>query len=113
MSRREENDPFALALEQALDLGQFVSYSQSWDFVRDLERAKGTLDALVDQGEAERAVSLYETFLAGCYEKAEEIDDSGGNLGAFFETLFISWVDVRQKAGPSLTTSLRQFLARN
>jgi hypothetical protein len=38
------------------------------------------IDALVKNGEAERAVGLYKMFLSGCYEKAEEIDDSGGNL---------------------------------
>jgi hypothetical protein len=28
-------------------------------------------------------VGLYETFLAGCHEKAEELDDSGGNFSMF------------------------------
>jgi hypothetical protein len=28
-------------------------------------------------------VSLYETFLAGCYEKVEEIDGSSGSFGQF------------------------------
>ena len=36
------------------------------------------------------AKSLY---LEGHYEKAEEIDDSGGELGMFFEELFCSWID--------------------
>lgn len=111
MRRRKASDPLATAIEQALDLGRFVSYRQSWDFVSELERVKGELDALVEQGEAERALSLYELFLAGCYEKAEEIDDSGGNLGGFFETLFTSWVDARQKAGHSAHETVRQILS--
>ncbi len=85
-------------LERALDLGEFISYNRSWDFVRDLEDVKHKIDALVKEGHAERAVSLYEIFLSGCYEKANEIDDSGGDLGMFFEDLFCAWINARQKA---------------
>lgn len=85
-------------IENALDLGQFISYKQAWDFIEDLEKVQTKIDALVSSGEAERAVQLYEIFLSGCYEKAEEIDDSGGNLGMFFEELFCAWIEARQKA---------------
>ncbi len=85
-------------LESALDLGEFVSYNRSWDFVKDLEDVKHKIDALVKDGQAERAVSLYKLFLSGCYEKADEIDDSSGNLGMFFEDLFCAWINARQKA---------------
>ena len=85
-------------LEKAIDLGEFIPYNRSWDFVRDLQDVKHNIDALVKDGQAERAVSLYEIFLSGCYEKADEIDDSGGNLGMFFEDLFCAWINARQKA---------------
>ena len=85
-------------LERALDLGEFVPYNCSWEFVRGLEEVKQKIDALVKDGQAERAISLYELFLSGCYEKADEIDDSGGNLGMFFEDLFCAWINARQKA---------------
>ncbi|MBW2249610.1 MAG: hypothetical protein JRF60_03005 [Deltaproteobacteria bacterium] len=98
MKKRKKSDPLVWALESALDLGEFVSYNRSWDFVRDLEDVKHKIDALVKDGEAERAVSLYKLFLSGCYEKADEIDDSGGNLGMFFEDLFCAWIAARQKA---------------
>jgi tetratricopeptide (TPR) repeat protein len=94
----KKSDSLVWALESALDLGEFVSYNHSWDFVRDLEDVKHKIDALVKDGDAERAVSLYELFLSGCYEKADEIDDSGGNLGMFFEDLFCAWINARQKA---------------
>ncbi len=98
MGKRKKSDPLISELEGALDLGEFVSYNRSWDFVRDLEDVKHKIDALVKDGQAERAVSLYELFLSGCYEKADEIDDSGGNLGMFFEDLFCAWINARQKA---------------
>ena len=86
-------------IELALDLDQFISYKQSWDFVHDLEDTKSKIDDLMENGEADRAVRIYEMFLSGCYEKAEEIDDSGGNLGMFFQDLFLSWINARQEAG--------------
>lgn len=99
MKKRKKSDPLVSEIEQALDLGQFISYNQSWEFVRELEDTKKRVDALVKNGEAERAVGLYEMFLSGCYEKAEEIDDSSGNLGMFFGELFCAWIKARQKAG--------------
>jgi hypothetical protein len=86
MGKRKKSDPLISALECALDLGEFIPYNRSWDFVRGLEEVKHKIDTLVKDGQAERAVSLYEIFLSGCYEKADEIDDSGGNLGMFFES---------------------------
>ena len=96
--KRKKSDPLISVLESALDLGEFVSYNRSWDFMKDLEDVKHKIDALVKDGQAERAVSLYKLFLSGCYEKADEIDDSSGNLGMFFEDLFCAWINARQKA---------------
>jgi tetratricopeptide (TPR) repeat protein len=92
-------DSLMSAIEQAVDLGRFVHYRESWEFVSDLEDVKRRLDELVSQGESQRAVPLYEVFLAGCYEKADEIDDSDGALGDFYGHLFCSWILARQKAG--------------
>ena len=98
MGKRKKTDPLILAFERALDLGEFIPYNLSWEFIRSLEDVKHKIDALMKDGQAERAVSLYEIFLSGCYEKADEIDDSGGNLGMFFEELFCAWINARQKA---------------
>jgi hypothetical protein len=38
--KRKKSDPLISVLEHALDLGEFVSYNRSWDFVRDLEDVK-------------------------------------------------------------------------
>jgi len=37
-------------IEIALDLGYFVSYNQSWDFVRDLEKTKNQIDDFKENG---------------------------------------------------------------
>jgi len=98
VKKRKKSDSLVSAVERALDLGEFVPYGRSWEFVRSLEDVKHKIDALVKDGQSERTVSLYEIFLSGCYEKADEIDDSGGNLGMFFEDLFCAWINARQKA---------------
>jgi uncharacterized Zn finger protein len=108
--KRKKSDPLISVLEHALDLGEFVSYNRSWDFVRDLKDVKHKIDALVKEGNAERAVNLYELFFSGCYEKADEIDDSGGNLGMFFEDLFCAWINARQKAKYDPEETVRNIL---
>ncbi|MFH1829899.1 MAG: DUF6880 family protein [Pseudomonadota bacterium] len=85
-------------------MGGFVPYNYASGFVQDLGAVKNQIDKLI-KTESTRAVLLYEIFIAGCYEKIEEIDDSGGDLGQFAEELFCSWIRARQamKADPADT----------
>ena len=85
-------------IEEALSPDTFISYGNVGAFIDDLERVKDNIYALLQDGKAKQAVTLYEIFLSGCYEKADETDDSGGSLGMFFEELFCSWIEARQKA---------------
>ena len=85
-------------MENALDIGRFISYNKEWDFIQCLEDIKKRIDYLAESGQARETIRLYEMFLSGCYEKADEIDDSSGSLGMFFEALFCSWINARQKA---------------
>jgi hypothetical protein len=110
MGKRKTNEALAGMIETALRPGDFISYGRSWDFVRSLEETKGRLDGLLAAGEADQAVALYEIFLAGCYEKAGEIDDSGGNLGLFFQDLFCCWIKARQAAGRDPAETVREIL---
>ena len=77
------------AIEDALQPGNFIGYSSAWSFVSNLEEVKEQIDAVADKKPLQ-AVDLLETFIAGCYEKAEEIDDSSGSFGSFVEELFCS-----------------------
>ena len=58
-----------------------------------------------------RAVALYETFLAGSYEKADELDDSSGNFATFVDCLFRSWVKARRAAGADPDETAHRILA--
>ncbi len=104
---KKKSDPLVNTVESALNLGQYISYKYAYDFIHELEDAKECIDDLVKE-DPERAVYLYEVFLHGCTEKIEEMDDSGGNMGMFFEDLFCSWVIARQnsKCSPGETLEL-------
>ena len=105
---RKRKDRLEQAIEDTLVPGAFIGYRGSWNFVENLEAVKTELDALVKRGRAARAVGLYETFIAGCYEKSEEIDDSGGSFGMFVGELFCGWIRARQghQADPVETAEL-------
>ncbi len=116
MSRRKtdpsvvEVDPLESAIENALVPDEFIRYNSSWSFVADLETVLEQIDTIAVQAPL-RAVDLLETFIAGCYEKAEEIDDSSGNFGMFVENLFCSWVEARQNADLAPRETVDMLLA--
>jgi len=112
MTRRPRGraDPFESNIETALAPGRYVPYIANYDFVRRLEFVEQQLQRLVPT-ESARAIVLYETFLAGCYEKAEEIDDSSASLGQFVEDLFRGWIITRQAAGADPDETATRLLA--
>jgi hypothetical protein len=85
-------------IETALTPGHFVSYNANFSFVSGLRTVERELAKLI-RTDPTQAVVLYETFLAGCYEKAEEIDDSSGSFGQFVDELYCGWIKARQAAG--------------
>ena len=91
-------DPLEREIEAALDPGRFVGDRSCFSFVSDLEEVESDIAALLESA-PDRAVALYEAFLAGCYEKADELDDSSGTFGMFVEDLFCGWVKARQATG--------------
>ncbi len=100
MSKRPRQilDPIERKIECALDPDHFISYNNCFSFVRNLEEVESEIAKLVTN-EPTRAASLYEAFLAGCNEKANEIDDSGGSFGVFVDGLVCGWINSRQAAG--------------
>jgi hypothetical protein len=90
-------DPIEHAIETALQPGRFIGYGASSAFVSELDGVEAEIKRLI-RSAPERATALYEAFLAGCYEKAEEIDDSLGNFGMFVESLVCGWIKARQAA---------------
>jgi hypothetical protein len=94
---RGRRDPVEQQIALAFCPGDFVYDRACFSFVSGLERVANDVAGLIgaDPG---RAVALFETMLAGCYEKADEVDDSSGHFGQFAQTLFCGWVKARQAA---------------
>jgi hypothetical protein len=90
-------DPFEQAIEAALSPGNYISYAAAWSFVDDVQDVAGDIIKIIER-EPERAARLFETFIAACHEKADEIDDSSGNFGMLVENLFLEWIKSRQAA---------------
>jgi hypothetical protein len=108
---KKRGDPMEEKIEHALRPGDFIGYRSTSDFEQDLDHVKQEIAKLSKAGEAQRAVTLFETFIAGCYLKAEEIDDSSGSFGMFVSDLFCSWIQTRQAAKADATdTAKRLFL---
>jgi len=106
---RRGRDTLEPAIEAALRPGRFVSYAASSGFVSGLEKeAKRVRE--VEEGDPARAVALYETFLAGCYEKAGEVDDSDGDLGQFAADLHCAWIRAREAAGAAADETAERVL---
>jgi len=113
MTRRrpQPRDPLEAAIEAALQPGRFIAYRAGWGFVSSLEEVADQIEKLVHT-DPERAGGLFETFLAGCYEKAEELDDSSGSFGMFVESLYCGWIKARQAARSDADETAKLLLDR-
>ena len=94
---RGKRDPIEQTIELALKPGEFIPDRASYAFIADLNEIAANI-AKLRQSEPARAVKFYETFLAGCHEKADELDDSSGSFGEFVRQLFPAWIQSRQAA---------------
>src|SRR5438309_8801991 len=92
---RRKADPIERQMEQALDPGYFISDQACFSFVSALDEVAAAVGKLI-RTDPIRATALYETFLAGCYEKAEELDDSSGSFGQLVDDLIRGWIKARQ-----------------
>jgi len=98
-------------IESALMPGRFISHHADFSFVEELSAVEKQLAKLVRTDPAQ-AAALYETFLAGCYEKAEEIDGSSGSFGQFVGELYCGWIKARQAAGADPDETAARLLVR-
>jgi hypothetical protein len=108
--KAQRRDPMDSIIESALDPGHFIGWNEGFSFVADLRHLEGAIAKVViaDPG---RAVTLYETFLAGCNAKAEEVDDSDGEFGTFAGGLYCGWIKARQAAAADCGETAKLLLA--
>jgi len=92
---RGKIDPIEQDIELVLNPGAFIPDRACFSFVSDLDEVAAKIAKLI-AGDPARAVTLYEAFLAACYLKIEELDDSSGSFGQFVDELYCGWVKARQ-----------------
>lgn len=105
---RGRADPIERQIELALSPGTFIRDHACFSFVSGLEEVAAGIGKLNDPA---RAVALHETFLAGCYEKADELDDSSGSFGQFVDGLFRAWIKARQASDADPDETATRLLA--
>ena len=107
---RHGADPFERQMELALNPGVFIPDQACCSFVSELEEVAAMIAKLARAAPA-RAAALYETFLAGCYQKAEELHDSSGSFGQFVGDLICKWIRARQASGADPDETAARLLA--
>lgn len=110
MSTPKRDASLERQIEVALRPGEFISAEGTSDFIDGLEEVRASIDARLPKGSPLRAVEFFETFLAGCTAKTEEVDDSYGNLGDFVQALVADWVRARRAAGLDAEETIRILL---
>ena len=96
--RAQSRDAMDSIIESALHPGRFIGWNEGFSFVSELRQLEGEIAKVVSADPA-RGVVLYETFIAGCTLKAEEVDDSDGEFGTLAGGLYCGWITARQAAG--------------
>ena len=102
-------DPQERMIESALQPGHFIAWNQENAFVEDLEGTEREIAAMV-ANDPQRASSLYETFIAACFLKADQID-SEWEFGRFIAELACGWIRARQAAEASAESTARTLLS--
>ncbi len=97
------------AMESALQPGHFIVWNQESAFVAELEEVERDVAALTGRDPL-RAVRLYESFIAACYLKADEID-SEWEFGSFIGELARGWIRARQTGGADRAETARTLLS--
>ena len=96
--RPAKADPLEREIELALKPGAFISDRACFKFAGELDELASRI-AELEATDPARTVALYEAFLAGCYEKVGEVDDSSGSFGQTVGQLFCAWTAARQASG--------------
>ncbi len=111
MARRtKRRDPIEQEIEIAFSPGAYIPDRVCFSFVSGLQQVATQIDILLTT-DAGRAARLFEIFLAGCREKAEELDDSNGEFNQFARDLICRWVKARQASGADAGETAATLLA--
>lgn len=107
--KTDKAEQYERAIERALVPGSFISEEDAWSFNDKVEAVAEKVEKLVER-DPQLAVRVYETFIAACHEKAEEVDDSSGDFGMFVARLFCGWIKACTAAGVDRDDMVKSLL---
>jgi uncharacterized Zn finger protein len=107
---RTKADPIERQIEMALRPGEFIHDRACFSFVGGLDEVVASIRNVI-KTEPARGAALCETFLAGCYGKADELDDSSGSFGQFAQDLICLWIKACQASGADADQTASRLLA--
>ncbi|MEZ6009332.1 MAG: hypothetical protein R3F05_16435 [Planctomycetota bacterium] len=98
--------PLDRRIEVVLEPGRLIEADRVPIFLDRLQHVFSTVRGLAEH-DPHGAITHVQTFVIGCLEKAEEIEDDG-SFGSFVHALFVAWVKLRQRlaADPAQTAAL-------
>jgi uncharacterized Zn finger protein len=75
------------AFEKAVRIRDFVPYGEATSWARDVDRAIGSIEQLLHDGQAAAVIELCETSLQSLLDAVQRVDDSGGHFGELRDRL--------------------------
>jgi hypothetical protein len=117
----QRHDPMHDINEDVLQPGNFTEWDEGASFLPDLGEVERQIEQLSHSDPA-RAGELYEPCIAGCTEKAGEVDDSDGEPGAFAgdlvelgrggESLDSAWAEFRAHPSKFTCEDLLRYVSK-
>ncbi len=79
--KKLDTETYKEEIDNALEIGHYFDYNETFGLVSALRETKNTLEKLVESGFRSEARLLLLHFIKGCVKKEEECDDSNGDVG--------------------------------
>ena len=78
---------YRAAIDRAVDTGDFVSYSDAFDYTQGIADITDSIEELLKEGYGAEVIELSEHALSGIENHMGMVDDSDGNMGDIIERL--------------------------
>jgi tetratricopeptide (TPR) repeat protein len=97
------------AIDEAVDAGEFVHYSDAYDYARGIEETVDSIEELLKDGHAAEVIALSEHTLESVEDAIKSVDDSDGHMGGILERLQEIHHKACKKAKPDPETLARRL----
>ncbi|MBI3015060.1 MAG: hypothetical protein HYY65_08400 [Candidatus Tectomicrobia bacterium] len=91
---------YRAAIEEAIDIGEFIDYRGAYDYARGIGEAVDSVEELLKEGHNVEVIELAEHALAAAEDAMGSVDDSDGLMGGILERLQEIHLKACKKAKP-------------